>query len=270
MTKIYVSSSAWDYEARNFVDYVRRSPHARGLEIEAPQFESRFDHNPLNSFPSLVRTCDLFLCFTDQSRPEVMLELGYAMGANKEVILAGDVSSIPSNLMNNPFIRRGTEPADIVEFLAKYRFAKVDVADHVQELLDRPSEIVHTMMNHPELVDSIDAKVFEGIVARWFEEKGLRVEGGAEGPDGGYDFSVSPFRGGRALVEVKKYKSSSQVPVSAVRQLAGSLSFSRAEYGILISSAHFTEAAKFFANGVRSPILLWTLDDLDRMRKSIV
>lgn len=97
--------------------------------------------------------------------------------------------------------------------------------------------------------------------------KGYSVESTRCSRDAGYDFRISPFKGDSAIVEVKKYKKSSQVPASVIRQIVGAMVLERVPIGIVVSSAPFTQAATFFASEIEQTIFLWTIEDLKKMNE---
>ena len=96
----------------------------------------------------------------------------------------------------------------------------------------------------------------------WFSFYGCTVSTEKRRSDSGYDFRVDGFKGKTAAVEVRKYKSSTQVSISVVRQMAGSVLIEKIPIGIIVSSAPFTRSAINFAKEIEPEIHLWTLEDM--------
>ncbi|MGF4253111.1 restriction endonuclease, partial [Klebsiella pneumoniae] len=160
---------------------------------------------------------------------------------------------------------RGSSPFEIVEHLERHAELYSPAPFELRDIGHNPVETVKALAARPDWLGSIESKEFEEVVASWFSAKGYRVEPNWNGRDAGYDFTIYPFKGERALVEVKKYKQTSQVPVSTIRQMVGSMSIEGARYGLIVSSSPFTQAAIYFASEIGQSLLLLTLDDLDKM-----
>lgn len=62
----------------------------------------------------LVKKCDYFICVFDSNNPNAMLELGYAMGKNKNIILIAEHNDIPYDLKNFEYIKRNDNINEIV------------------------------------------------------------------------------------------------------------------------------------------------------------
>lgn len=212
-----------------------------------------------------INKCTVFICFVQRDNPNLMFELGYALGKNKKIIIMGDFRDLPADVRSMSYIPRESHPFEVLRHVERY------LRDRVPHLLayeitpERPQEAIRMLLDRPELLDNLGRREFEEIVMRWFESKGLRVTMATASLDYGFDMMVEPFRGDRAIVEVKKYKTTSQVPLTVIRQLVGAMTLARIHVGIIIATAPFTESAHFFVRGVQPMVQLWTLNDLARM-----
>jgi len=99
-------------------------------------------------------------------------------------------------------------------------------------------------------LDTIDPLAFEDLVRQLFERMGYRAALTKASHDGGVDIEVfdpTPIRGGRFLVQCKRY--SGVVGAQYVRDLYGVVQHERAMKGILVTTSHFSPDAYGFAAG---------------------
>jgi len=99
-------------------------------------------------------------------------------------------------------------------------------------------------------LDTIDPLAFEDLVCQLFERMGYRATLTKASHDGGVDIEVfdpTPIRGGRFLVQCKRY--SGVVGAQYVRDLYGVVQHERAMKGILVTTSHFSPDARGFAAG---------------------
>jgi len=99
-------------------------------------------------------------------------------------------------------------------------------------------------------LDTIDPLAFEDLVCQLFERMGYRASLTKASHDGGVDIEVfdpTPIRGGRFLVQCKRY--SGVVGAQYVRDLYGVVQHERAMKGILVTTSHFSPDARGFAAG---------------------
>ncbi len=105
---------------------------------------------------------------------------------------------------------------------------------------------------------------FESALKTLCERMGLLVQLTQASHDGGVDLNVidlTPIRGGRYIVQAKRYRSGVGEPI--IRDLYGTLLHSGAVKAILITTGYFTEGAVAFAYG--KPIELVDGDALGRL-----
>ena len=105
---------------------------------------------------------------------------------------------------------------------------------------------------------------FESALKSLCERMGLSVQLTKASHDGGVDLHVVdpvPIRGGRYIVQAKRYQGSVGEPI--IRDLYGTLLHSGAVKAILITTGYFTDAAEAFAKG--KPIELVDGDALEKL-----
>ncbi|MGP4111552.1 restriction endonuclease [Streptomyces sp. 4N509B] len=101
----------------------------------------------------------------------------------------------------------------------------------------------------PDLLE-MDPVAFEDLVAELFRARGMQAVTTQRSNDGGVDvaaFDPDPIRGGRIIVQVKRYRNT--VPPSAVRDLYGTVQDAGANKGILVTTSGFGPGSETFANG---------------------
>lgn len=268
MKQVFISYPYQDEQAKSSAEFLRWNLpafEAEAMDIFMDKTKQPVGEDLHTSLTEAINRCSVFICFTSEMNPNVMFELGYALGKNKEIILIGDSWSIPADLQHMAYIPRDSPPYDILVQVQKCLLAHGDRTPYLGLDPESPRCTLNTLVQRPELLDSLEGREFEELIRHWFLMKGYEVNLQEAMRDFGYDFLVEPFRGNCAAVEVKKYRTTSKVPVSVVRQLLGAMVMERIPLGIVISSAPFTESALFFARKSDTPVLLWTLQDLVRM-----
>jgi len=267
MKKVFISYSYQDFEARQSVLVLKDKLLNLGAEpivfsdsIEAGNYWQM-------SITEQISRASVFICFMERDNPNVMFELGYALAKNKKIILVGDFKDLPVDLRSMTYLPRESNPYDILMHVESYLSSKtLDIYPYELDL-KQPKHTIEMLIARPEFLDNLDPHEFEKRIMKWFSMRGYNVEQTKASRDYGYDLLVSPFRGDRAAVEVKKYKSTSQVPLSVVRQLVGSMALERISCGIIVSTVPFTNSINYFVQDIEPTILLWTLDDLLKMDK---
>jgi restriction system protein len=112
-------------------------------------------------------------------------------------------------------------------------------------------EVLASINSHSNLAE-IPWQDFEHLVRDLFEKEfgreGAQVKVTQSSRDGGVDavaFDPDPIRGGKFVIQAKRYLKN--VPVSAVRDLYGTMIHEGATKGILVTTAHYGRDARKFA-----------------------
>jgi restriction system protein len=146
------------------------------------------------------------------------------------------------------------DPVQCVEGLKGQLSARPDKAAQVRpiRLLSSLDSAVTQDGETGEKIDllGMDPGGFEELVAELFSAMGLQTQTTARTGDGGVDVIAvdpDPIRGGRMVIQVKRYDST--IPPSVVRDLYGTVLHEGAIKGILVTTAGFGPSSHQFAQG---------------------
>lgn len=137
------------------------------------------------------------------------------------------------------------------------------VALHVRAASERLFEVIS---DSPDLLQALEPREFEEVVAEYFHRQGFEVELTAASRDGGKDIYVARTEAlGRFLyiVECKAFSPTNPVGVRYVRHLYGVVQHERATAGVLATTSHFTRDAHAYQQDVQFQL---SLQDFDRVR----
>jgi hypothetical protein len=265
MKKVFVSYSFDDHYAHQTISFLRSHFSPNVVEILDIKNSTPVRENIKKAITELINKCSIYVCFIERNDPNVMFELGYALGINKPIVIIGETQDIPADLRGMAYIQRGSSSYEILSFLennlTNYNLVSPFYDFEPRHLLDN----LQMLARNPDMLDRLDGREFEMLIRQWFEYKGFHVDQPHVSMDLGFDFRVAPFEGASAIVEVKKYKATSKVPVSIIRQLVGAMALENVSYGVVVSSAPYTNSARYFANEIGCKVALWTINDLIRL-----
>jgi Restriction endonuclease len=261
--RIFISHSA--NADPQLIQTIASAAFSAGFVVAEPNIKDISPSDIVSSRYSDVITSDATVAVLDQLRPNVLIELGMAMGAGRDVLIVVIDPSleVPADLRSVPFVQLppGTAEAETVLRKAFIRLGERHtsnieiVSTHaLRKLLDRPSELY-----------TLSPRQFEELVADIFREFGYEVEIAQRGMDAGCDL-IARSVDGRALfvIEAKRYSPQQRVSVEAVRQLYGIAGLSNATAGLLVTTSRFTPSALEFARKTRPPIRLLSAEELLR------
>jgi hypothetical protein len=219
---------------------------------------------------SAIRRCSTLVALVDQPTSNVMLELGYALGAAKQVVLVGGSGArVPFDVSSLPMVRLDPgDPGSMLKISKALRGVIEDKAPIAPSEGGRSN--LERMLSDAEFLDSVTPGEFEEFVLEYLRELGLKADLSPPSADGGYDIVAELSDSSRVIVEVKKYSGSSRVGLSHVRQLVGAMMLSDASCGILVTSSQFSSSALGMAESSPRPVVLLTLGDLARSTKESI
>ncbi|MFF1353874.1 restriction endonuclease [Streptomyces sp. NPDC058297] len=121
----------------------------------------------------------------------------------------------------------------------------------------QPEEVRNQAVSHggggeeqePDLYE-MDPIAFESLVADLFRAMGMQAVTTQRSNDGGVDVDAldpAPIRGGKIVVQVKRYRNT--VPLTAVRDLYGTVQDAGANKGVLVTTSKFGPGSHTFARG---------------------
>ncbi|WP_417851264.1 restriction endonuclease [Thalassoglobus sp.] len=239
------------------------------LRIEDVKFGSDLQASIL----SAIKRSDAVIAhagFRD-SNANVLLEIGYAVGAGTPVILVSDgPSEIPSEIASLPvfFSRKlGSHVYDeIVEYVKRLSPRK----PRGEATFDNAREHLAAAAEDTALLEQISPQQFEELVAQSFVEMGFDAELLTGINDAGIDIRLKIPGADAVAVEVKKFTSQGRLGIGEVQRLVGACFVAGARCAILLTTGGFTRSAFEFAENAPMSLHLITLDEfLSETRDSI-
>jgi len=110
-----------------------------------------------------------------------------------------------------------------------------------------PQKLIDEISEHPELLDDINSREFEKLIAELYARMGYEIELRRGVKDGGLDFLAikneekDPYI---IIVECKRPLKKNTIGVKLVRELNGVRDFNNAKQSILVTSSKFSPEAK--------------------------
>lgn len=110
-----------------------------------------------------------------------------------------------------------------------------------------PQKLIDEISEHPELLDDINSREFEKLIAELYARMGYEIELRRAVKDGGLDFLAitneekDPYI---IIVECKHYLKKNTIGVELVRTVNGVRDFNNAGHAILVTSSKFSPEAK--------------------------
>ncbi|MCY1067941.1 restriction endonuclease [Nannocystis sp. RBIL2] len=212
-----------------------------------------------------IRRGDLIIAILCEDSPNVMFELGFAVGAGRSVLIATSLAEvIPTELGTLPCVRITPESQeDLVEAVHRVLARTRKKPSRERFEFSSSHDELSTVFSDPSYFETLEIRRFETLVTDVFRSKGFSVQAPSERDDLGFDF-ILELSGvpGRVAVQVKKGVRQRLISVDHVRQLMASVRFARAASGILVSSSDFTASAVGLADEASPRITLLPLERL--------
>lgn len=266
MKAIFLSHSFADQKAREIAWALRTKCERAGFPLlNASELPFMPGTDVVASIFEQIKKASLVIAVLNERSSNVLLELGYAMGMGKAVILVADLNNaLPSDLTLVPAIDYRMPAEDISVKLIK-SIERLDSEDRLKET-DLPHELAEMLQlraDYPEKFEQIPYEEFERAVRTAFAQRGYQVQDVDPSQDFGFDFRI--IKEGRvSLVEVKKNSPNGKVSIAAVQQLLGAVHAYDVPKALLICTSDFTDSARGFANRYAAELSLWTVDDLKK------
>ncbi len=230
-----------------------------------------------------IRRANAFVALVSSHPPNVMLELGIAIGLGKPIlVVASSSEDSPSNLGGFLTVREGESPRDlaleVVRRIDQLEIPSIDIhvlSEQTRKRLDldiqatleqRIWKVLNLLKEDPNMIYSLDPRMLEELVAEIYRYLGFRVELSGESLDRGIDFKIAePDSRRTAVVQVKRRSPHSKVSVKDIRELIGATILCNANKGILVTTSTFTRSAHDLVE--RSPVEIELMDTENLLSK---
>ena len=261
MKTIYISTSqqyADDLKTLQLINELKKC----GYDIL--RNDCAFCHNITQSFECCLDKADIVIGILKDSNPNLLFELGYAAGRNKQILIITDkLFELPFELNKYSIFKFSNDHHQIfIDRIVNY----IDKLKIQQKEIIKPknfNEFVDNLKKNPNYIDNISPIDFENIIGMYFKDSGYDFKIAGWANDCGYDLEISNYKNfGKTLVEVKKYNSGKKVSMITIQQLLEAINISEANHGIIIATSGFTASAKDFVNSIDNTVELWTLSEL--------
>ncbi len=161
------------------------------------------------------------------------------------------------------------EMMDIIGYLIafiqleeQYSDPKEDIPSNIKDL---SNEIMYHIARYPELMHTLNPRLFEELIERIFIKFKVKTELTKQTRDGGYDIIAiddTTFSKNKYIVECKRHALANKVDVSIVRHLYGVKVSSQVTKGLLVTSSFFTKDAIEFAKQHSWELELFDYNDI--------
>jgi hypothetical protein len=263
MKNIFVTYNSSDAKAEDIMMSLSELGEGESARLSTPfDVQYIFPRDARESAFERIKRASLVIAILGDQAANVLLDLGYALGMGKAVILVADSNSdLPFDLNEIQYVDYRRPKGEILEqiVVAVEKLAITIEPDFPLEL----KTMLALRLDQPERFERIPASIFEAAVTNEFGRRGHMVESINSKEAYGYDFRLRRSTGD-ILVEVKKNSINSKVSIGAVQQLLGGVFAYDATRGILICTSDFTDSARGFAERHPDKLLLWTTHDLEQ------
>jgi len=247
MTKslfVLYSHSASQESLRRINEAARMS----GFEVTNPESDRDVVGDITSAIYSSIINADVILAVLDRASPNLLFELGYAMGAGKNVLVVADANvAVPSDVATVPYVRLHDDKPRDLETLNR-ALSQFKVSPRLGAAGLTPRQQLSEASANAAVLAAITPSKFEELVGSVLRETGFEVTRASGELASRCDFVISaPGQSSAIVVEVKKYAPQSRLSIEHVYRLAEAAQLVSAVAGILISSAAFTASAVEFA-----------------------
>ncbi len=145
-----------------------------------------------------------------------------------------------------------------------YSYAPEILPKNLKELTE---EIIYQISRNPELLHSIEPRLFEELISKIVQKFRIKTELTKQTRDGGYDIIAiddSAFTKNKYLIECKRFKPNHKVDVSIVQRLYGIKMSEQVTKALLITSSTFTKDAFEFAKQHCWELELYDYNDITK------
>jgi HJR/Mrr/RecB family endonuclease len=260
MKTIYFTNGYRDSKVSVIEKTLREQSIQAGFSVVTPSnLKGEVHSDATSSLLEVIKRASLVIAVIEDPYSSVFLELGYAIGMGKPVVIVADLTgNLPFDLSNIRAIDLRIQADEIATRLLKViNELKPKVQLNSSDFPNQLIEMLHLRSDFPEKFEQIPYVVFEEAVQKEFFRQGFAVEIARPGADFGFDFRVL-CKEKSFLVEVKKSSVNSKVSIEAVQQLLGAIHAYNVPIGLLIGASEFTDSARGFAKRHAKDLELWS------------
>ena len=210
-----------------------------------------------------IKKSSVIIAIINDLSPNVFLEVGYAIGQGKTVLLVCNPNiDLPANLGSFMYIRMDNNASITINEIVN-QLINSNAFVEAEQKKDNYKEILSIYKTNREKFEGIDYMSFERAMKEWFVSRGYLTEETYDNHDRGYDILLKNYKNyTKTLVEIKKFNINSKVSISYIQKLIDLLYVYKADCGIIVTTSSYSQAAIQFAENSGCKIELWTLDDV--------
>lgn len=209
---------------------------------------------------------------SDGFSPNVMLEIGYAIGSGIPVLLLSDnPSRIPLDLATLPMIVTSKTDPGVVDEIVEH-IAQLKPKNHGQPTTFKSAHAhLKAACENSNLLERLSRKELKELVAERFVEMGFDTKLLVEHVETGFDIMLKIPDADSVAVVVKKYITQGFLGTGDVQQVISACLDSNVQCALIITTGEFTVSALAFAASSPITMHLLTLDEfLDENQNSII
>jgi len=263
MKKVFLSHSRSSLGFSHVLSILAAELSLRGIEVLRAD-ELAAGANWQASIVSAIKKADALIAVVDfaKSNSNVMLEIGYAIGAGRQVILlCENPAEIPFDLSSMPALAINHFGPWTVDEIVHRIEAIASKSQFDRPILKSARDRLHQATIDPEYLDQISPADFEGLIGDFFSDLGISVELLRGNNETGFDIILHIGRRSTAVL-VKKYASQGRLGIGDVQRLVGACVVAGMRTGLMITNTGYTTSAQRFALHSPVAIHLLTLQDL--------
>jgi len=217
------------------------------------------------SILSAIKKADVLIAVVDFPKTDanVMLEIGYAIGAGRQVILlCENPAEIPFDLSSMPALAIGHFGPWAIEEIVQRIEATASKHPHDRPTFRSAREHLRQAVIDSDCLEQISPVDFEQLIGDFFSEMGINTQILYGKNESGFDIVLHFGNRAAAAVLVKKYTSQGRLGIGDVQRLVGACFVAGMQTGLMITNTGYTTSAREFA--LHSPIAihLLTLEEL--------
>ncbi len=246
MKAIYISSSSFEFTEK-FGMLCERLKEG-DIDVYAKCDENYSDNLTNKSLCNQIDASSFVFFLFNAKSVRQAFELGYAIGRGKKVVIFGNIREIPLDAKDVEYQAGNIDGSEMIYEVEKRLGLLNDNEETISDLINNPKQAIERFISDKGLCDSIDYYTFEKVIGTYLSSNGYDLRKPADRRDVGADYLLFRNQHADAIVEIKKYRRQSQVSISVVQQVFGSMTANSMKSAFIISNVPFTNSAIYFAN----------------------